>query len=320
MACAGLFVGATAHGAKTGAAYLFVYFTGNAPEKEQICYAVSSDGFNYTPLNGGKPVISSDTISLKKGVRDPHILRGEDGWFYMVATDMRSRQGWTSNRGIVMMRSKDMIGWTHHTVDFPERYAGTMFARAVRVWAPQTIYDRKARKYMVYFSVLTDDGQCPYDKVFRVYANGDFSDLEGTPEVLFDYGKPAIDTDIVQDESGTYHVFFKTEGEKKKGIRQYLAGDLCDASGWELLPGTCEDTDKDVEGSGVFRRAEGDWVLMYDCYRNGHYQFCISKDLTDFKRVRDTATQGEFTPRHGTVIAITQEELERLREAFPGAG
>ena len=31
-----------------GKYYLFTYFTGNAPEQEQICYAVSTDGFNYT--------------------------------------------------------------------------------------------------------------------------------------------------------------------------------------------------------------------------------------------------------------------------------
>ena len=216
LVCAGTFASTTTLQAKKKVAYLFTYFTGNAPEQEQICYAISTDGFSYTPLNDGKPVISSDTISLKKGVRDPHILRGEDGYFYMVVTNMRSSQGWTSNRGIVLMRSKDMVNWTHHTVNFPEKYANTMFANVIRVWAPQTIYDKKAKKYMVYFSILTDDGQCPYDKVFWAYANEDFSDLEGEPKVLFDYKKPSIDTDIVQDDNGTYHIFFKTEGEQKK--------------------------------------------------------------------------------------------------------
>ena len=121
------------------------------------------------------------------------------------------------------------------------------------------------------------------------------------------------------DDVGEHRVsvFFKTEGEQKKGIRQYLAKDLHNPAEWELLPGTFEDTDKAVEGSGVFQRIEGDWVLMYDCYMNGHYQFCTSKDLMKFKRVQDTATQGAFTPRHGTVIAITQKELKRLQKAFP---
>ena len=80
--------------AKKEESYLFTYFTGNAPEQEQIHYALSSDGWNYTPLNDGAPVILSDTIALKKCVRDPHILRGNDGWFYQVITDMRCWDGW----------------------------------------------------------------------------------------------------------------------------------------------------------------------------------------------------------------------------------
>ncbi|MCD8318350.1 MAG: glycoside hydrolase family 43 protein [Paraprevotella sp.] len=317
LMCIGAMASTTSLQAKKKVAYLFTYFTGNAPEQEQIHYAISRDGFNYTPLNNGRPVIASDTISIKKGLRDPHILRGEDGYFYMVVTDMRASQGWASNRGLVLMRSKDLVNWSHHTVDFPEKYAGTMFAHATRVWAPQTIYDKDAKKYMVYFSILTDDGTCPYDKVFWAYANKDFSDLEGEPQVLFDYKKPSIDTDIVEDEKGIYHIFFKTEGERKKGIRQYLAKDMHKPSEWQLLPGTFEDTDKAVEGSGVFRRIEGDWVLMYDCYLNGYYQFCTSKDLKSFKRIQDTATKGDFTPRHGTVITITQPELDRIEKAFP---
>ena len=44
-------------------AYLFTYFNSNKPEDEQICYALSDDGYNFKPLNNGAPVISSDTIA-----------------------------------------------------------------------------------------------------------------------------------------------------------------------------------------------------------------------------------------------------------------
>ena len=104
--------------------YLFVYFTGNTTTQQQICYALSSNGVDFIPLNGGAPVIASDTIAIMKGVRDPHILRGHDGWFYMVATDMDWTKGKWSNRGIVMMRSRNLLDWEHHTVDFHERFVG----------------------------------------------------------------------------------------------------------------------------------------------------------------------------------------------------
>lgn len=294
-------------------AYLFTYFTGNSIEQEQICYATSVDGWNYKPLNNGHPVIASDTIAHKKAVRDPHILRGEDGWFYQVATDMACSQGWSSNRGLVLMRSRNLINWEHHAINFPSRYKGTMFQHVTRVWAPQTIYDKEKGKYMVYFSVMTNDGNCPYDRVYYVYANEDFSDFEGEPQVLFDIGDACIDTDIVMDDDGLYHIFFKTEGQKKKGIRQFVAKSLLNSEEWTLLDGYCQDTKEQVEGSGVFRLFDGTWVLMYDCYMNHHYQFCESTDLKTFKQVTNTKTSGRFTPRHGTVITITQPELDLLR-------
>ncbi len=298
--------------------YLFAYFTGNAPQEEQIHFAVSDDGFNYTPLNGGAPIIASDTIAVAKGVRDPHILRGEDGTYYMVVTDMRSSLGWTSNRGIILLHSKDLVHWTHHAIQFPEKYKGTNFANVIRVWAPQTIYDKSKGKYMVYFSLLTNDGSIPYDRVYYCYANSDFSDLEGEPQVLFDYKQPAIDTDIVQDDKGIYHLFFKTEGDSHKGIKQYTFTDLHKPETWTLRPGYCEQTKKAVEGAGVFPLIKGGWCLMYDCYMNGHYQFVKSTDdLNTFTFVQDTQTQGKFTPRHGTTIQITSKEYKRLLKAFP---
>ena len=304
---------ATAASAGARNKYLFVYFTGNSPEQEQISYAISDDGFNYQPLNGGKPVVASDSIALTGCVRDPHILRTQAGDYLMVATDMRSSLGWISNRGIVLMRSRDLIHWEHHTVNFPQKYAGTNLANVTRVWAPQTIYDEKAGKYMVYFSLLTNDGTIPYDRVYWAYANEDFSDLEGEPQVLFDFHAPAIDTDIVQDRSGEYHLFFKTEQEgAHKGIRQYVFRNLHAPDTWTLLDGFCEQTKDNVEGAGVFPLIDGGWCLMYDCYTAGHYQFTRTDDLRSFRWVADTKTSGAFTPRHGTVIQIPPKEYKQL--------
>ena len=301
--------------AEDGSKYLFAYFTGNAPDQEQICYALSDDGYNYLPINGGRPIVMGDSIARTGCVRDPHLLRGNDGWFYMVVTDMRSELGWASNRGIVLMRSRNLIHWQHHTVHFPEKYKGSCFANVTRVWAPQTLYDAEAGRLMVYFSLLTDDGSIPYDRVYWQYANADFSDLEGEPQVLFDYHQPAIDTDIVRDDAGVYHLFFKTEADgAHKGIRQYTFTDLHHPDTWTLHDGFCETTDHDVEGAGVFRLKDGNWCLMYDCYMNGCYQFTSSPDLMHFSYVQDTKTSGAFTPRHGTVILISSEEARRLCE------
>ncbi len=298
-------------------AYLFTYFTGNAPEEEQICYALSDDGYNYTPLNHGNPVIKSDSIALTGCVRDPHILRGEDGkTFYMVVTDMRSSLGWSSNRGMVLLKSTDLIHWQHSTVHFPTKYPKT-WGNVIRVWAPETIYDHVARRYMVFYSLRTSDHDS-FDRIYYSYVNDDFTDLIGEPQYLFDNGAATIDGDIVFNPADQlYHLFYKSESGR--GIYQATAKQLTAERGkrpgsqWTKIDGHVDQTKKAVEGVGVCQSIDGkSWIVMYDCYGDGHYQFCTSQDLKTFQWVQDTQTKGKFTPRHGTIIPITQAEKDRL--------
>lgn len=306
--------------------YLFVYFPSN--DDENLYYAVSRDGFNYTPLNGGQPVMSSDTVALKKGIRDPHILRGEDGSFYMVATDMKSAEGWASNRGMVLYKSDDLVNWTHSTVHIPDRFPE--WKNVTRVWAPEVIWDPdyvntdgSKGRYLIFFSMLTDDGKCEYDKIYYCYANDDFTDLMTDPVYFYDRGSATIDGDIAYDErTGLYHLVYKNEGQG--GICQVTSPRLTAEPGkapgsqWSAPSGTLQQTDVPVEGAGMFRLIDSDkWILMYDCYTSGYYQFCSTDDLENFKLEAQTETKGAFTPRHGTVIPVTARELARITKAFP---
>ncbi len=277
-------------------AYLFTYFNSNAPEDEQICYALSDDGYNFTPLNHGAPVITSDTIALTQCVRDPHILR----------------LGWSSNRGMVLLKSTDLVHWQHSTINFPTRYTKA-WKNVIRVWAPETIYDRRAGKYMVFYSLRTSDPGS-FDKIYYQYANSDFTDLEGEPRWLFDAGNATIDGDIVyNDADQLYHLFYKQEAGR--GIYQAVAKELTDK--WQMIEGNVEQTKEAVEGVGVCKAIDGrSWIIMYDCYGNGHYQFCRSEDLKTFQFVQNTETKGKFTPRHGTIIPITRAEKARLLKEF----
>lgn len=301
---------AWADSAEKMSAYLFTYFTGNAPEEEQIRFAVSRDGFNYYALNNNEPVISSDTIAYKAGVRDPHILRGEDGYFYMVVTDMRSEEGWTSNRGLILLRSKNLTDWTHSAIHFPTTWGAT-FGNVLRVWAPQTIYDREAGKYMVYFSILsTTPGD--YDKTYYCYANEDFTALTA-PKVLYDRGKSTIDADIIYKD-GEYHMFFKTEGNGN-GIMIAKTKNLTDHT-WVTNNEYVDQSKHAVEGSAVFEMLDGKtYILMYDVYSRGHYEFCKSYDLEHFELMKE-GYSFDFHPRHGTIITITEAELRQLNQKW----
>lgn len=312
--------------------YLFTFFPSNS--NENLYYAYSDDGFNYTVLNNGERVMASDTVAIKKGIRDPHILRGEDGkTFYMVATDMRSAEGWDSNRGIVMYKSTDLIHWQHSTVNFPTRFPDG-WSSVTRVWAPELIWDKDYEnadgtkgRYLVYFSLLTsDDGTCNYDKVYYCYANDDFTDLLDYPVHFYDRGSATIDADIVYDEGDRlYHMIYKNEGSG--GICHVTAERLTampgEATGsqWSAPTGMVQQTNVAVEGGGIFRLiGENTWVVMYDCYGSGYYQFCTTTDWKTYTLRAQTATSGAFTPRHGTVIPITTAEYNALIQAFPAPG
>ena len=292
-------------------AYLFTYFTGNGDGEEAIRYAISEDGYNFHALNNNEPIIVSDSISRSGGVRDPHILRKEDGsGYYMVVTDLLAQKGWT-NTAMTLLKSDDMLSWSSTIIDIPQTYPE--FSEVMRVWAPQTIYDPSAKKYMVYFSMLEPGS---YDKIYYAYVNEDFTGLESAPKQLFfnPNEKASIDGDIIKKD-GKFYLFYKTEGDTDKGIKVAISDSL--TSGYKAEPGNVDQTDKAVEGSGVFKLINSeDYILMYDVYIDGSYQFTKSSDLKNFEIVDEDISMN-FHPRHGTVMRITTEEMQRLLKAFP---
>lgn len=291
-------------------AYLFAYFTGNTGNEEALRFAISRDGFTYKALNNNQPILDSKAISSSGGIRDPHILRGADNkTFYMVATDMVSARGWNSNRAMILMKSTNLIDWQTSVVNIQKAFAG--FTDLLRVWAPQTIYHSEKGKYMVYWAMKV--GNEP-DKIYYAYANDDFTALDSAPEILFanPKGGACIDADIVFKD-GLYHLFFKTEGDGngiKKAVSAFLTGK------YEMIDKYLQSTANAVEGGCVFQLADSDkWLLIYDMYMNGAYQFTQSADLLNFSVVT-TPVVFDFTPRHGTIIPITKKETERLMKKW----
>ncbi len=304
-------------------AYLFAYFEGGGDkyQQEQLRFAVSRDARHWYSLNGNSPVIASDSISVSGGIRDPHILRGPDGCYYIVATDMYvAKNGWRDNPGIVLMKSEDLIHWTHAYIhlshDYPEE-----FGDAYWVWAPQTIYDRRARKLMIYFTLQRTDRKSLI--TYYAYANKDFTGFRKAPEELFSAKYGSIDNDIIYKD-GIYHLFYKgnTKDEQgrefKNGIQQ--ATSKCIKGPWVedfVYLDAYADTRTGVEGSSVFplHDGSGEWILMYDLYGSGRYEFQTSKDLSHWTETPQSFTK-DFFPRHGSVISITEEELQRLQQVW----
>ncbi|QNR82867.1 glycoside hydrolase family 43 protein [Pedobacter riviphilus] len=305
-------------------AYLFTYFEGTGPKElqEQLRYGISADAINWSALNNNQPIISSELISATGGIRDPHLLRGENiNDFFLVATDMFTvKNGWEHNPGIVMMRSSDLITWKHNIIDLEKSYP-KKFPNVKWVWAPQTIYDPSVNKYMVYFTVrLKND---PALDFYCAYANKDFTAFEEEPKLMFKAKYGAIDGDIIYKD-GLYHFFYKgnTKDENgkefKNGIQQATAKTLQGPwiEDFKYLDAYAE-KHISVEGSGIFKlNNSSDYVLMYDMYRDHRYEFQRSSDLFLFAPPQSFIKN--FNPRHGTVINITAKEAQRLGQKWPG--
>ena len=312
----------TREGQGGGSGYLFAYFEGSGDQNlmEQLRFAVSEDAQNWYALNGNRPIIASDSISESGGIRDPHILRGEDGCYYIVATDMHTfdpKQGWGANPGIVMLKSKDLVNWTHSKINLSKDWS-EHFGDAYWVWAPQTIYDRKARKYMIYFTLQRNDRKTLI--TYYAYANSDFTAFESEPRVLFAAKYGSIDNDIIEKD-GVYHLFYKgnTKDENgkeiKNGIQQATSKKLTGPykEDFEYIDAYAG-TRTHVEGSGVFKCGD-EYILMYDLYSSGRYEFQRSKDLKTFTKEPESFRK-DFFPRHGTVMPVTADELERLQQKW----
>lgn len=325
-------------------AYLLVYFSDS---DHSVHFAVSRDGYSFKALNDNRPVIAGDTLSDQRGIRDPHIYRGPDGNFYMVATDLHiyamkhgiretewerpDEYGWGNNRGLVLMKSSDLINWTHNETRLDKLFPDD-FGDIGCAWAPQTIYDPDKDAMMVYFTIrkkgehikeATKDER--KTRLYYSYANNDFTELATKPEKLYDYPDEDIqvlDADISPTPDSRYAMTYVAQ-EHPGGIKIAFSEKI--NSCYDYLPGQIDGEPKSCEAPNVWKRiGENRWVVMYDIFSIDPHNFGFV-ETTDFKtfipigRFNDGPMKSvNFnSPKHGSVIHITAEEADRLEQHFP---
>ncbi|MCR8666176.1 glycoside hydrolase family 43 protein [Aestuariibaculum sp. M13] len=310
-------------------AYLMTYFK---DDDHSLHMALSADGYTFTDINKGKAIVAGDTISSQKGIRDPHISRGPDGAFYVVMTDLHifgkekgirntqwERPGeqfdWGNNRGFVLMKSYDLIHWTHSNFLFNEHFEG--FENIGCAWAPQSIYDPKEKKMMVYFTMRMGHG---LTKLYYAYANEDFTKLITEPIPLFEYPDETIqilDADISRMSDGRYCMTYVAQ-ERHIGVKMAFSNEI--NSGYEYNPEWVDKEPGSCEAPNVWKRFDKDtWVLMYDIYSINPHNFGFV-ETSDFKNFKDLGhfnegamkTTNFSSPKHGAVIHLSKKEAVQL--------
>ncbi|NDW19687.1 beta-xylosidase [Dysgonomonas sp. 216] len=313
---------------KDMSAYLMVF---HKDDTHGLYMALSTDGYSFTALNDAKPIMSGDTIADQKGIRDPHIYRGPDGAFYMAMTDLhvfakrdglRSEEwerdgkiyGWGNNRGLILMKSWNLINWKRTNIRFNEISA--QFQEIGCAWAPETVYDEESGKLMIYFTMRYKNEP---NKLYYAYVNEDYNRLESMPKLLFEYPNEkvsAIDADITKI-NGKYRMFYVAH-DGVAGIKQAVSDKVngnyeYDSRWYDPEPRACE-------APNVWKRiGEEKWVLMYDCYGQKVHNFGFSEtsDFVHFKNLEHfnegvMRTTNFTSPKHGAIIHLTKEEADKL--------
>lgn len=309
-------------------AYLMVF---HRDETHGLYMAVSRNGYTFTAVNEGQPVLAGDTIASQHGIRDPHIFRGPDGAFYLAMTDLHvfarrdgyrdtewerpgEAYGWGNNRGLVLMKSWDLINWSRANIRFDQLSAG--LGEIGCVWAPEVAYDDEKGRLMIYYTMRFKNEQ---NRLYYVYVNDDFNRIESMPQILFEYPMDnisAIDGDITK-AGGKYHLFYVAH-DGNGGIKQAVSSRM--DGGYEYDPRWYDFEPKACEAPNVWKRiGEDKWVLMYDIFsiHPHNFGFAETSDFINFKNLGHfnegvMKTTNFTSPKHGAVIHLTKEEADRL--------
>jgi hypothetical protein len=311
--------------------YLFAYFTGDTRDGENIFLAVSdgNDALHWRPLNGGHPVFVSRRGTT--GLRDPFLFRRcADEGFVLMATDLAIGAGttWTDamNRGsrhIEVWTSFDLVEWSEQRhVELAPQGAGC-------AWAPEAAWDPFRQAYRVIWTSTRNRGDGAAGRL-GVWTSVT-SDFEGfsPPELWIERPSSVLDATLLR-HAGSWHRFLKDDGSQTacSGIvheRSSRADALGARDAW-IEVSRCiglRDGVGPLEGPIAFRANPGDvngdvTYLFVDEFGGGRgYLPLVGASLDE----PDWRLASSFTmppgARHGSVLALTAAEAERVEGAFP---
>lgn len=296
--------------------YLFVTFKGEqTPLSEQIYFALSADGRRWSALNNGQPTLVSGLG--ERGVRDPYLIRAIDGGkFHLIATDLSiNRNGdWqravrSGSKSIVVWDSTNLVHWS------APRLVKVAPDDAGCTWAPEAVYDEARKEYLVFWASTTARDDFKKHRIWGAWTK-DFASFSA-PFIYIEKPWTLIDTTIVR-ENHRYYRFSKDEQFKAITLEQ--SDSL--TNGWRDVTNFSLAAIRGYEGPECYviqpaaENQPATWCLILDQYSKGTgYQPFVTKDLKGGQFHPGEGFVFPFRFRHGAVLPITAEEMNRLKAA-----
>jgi hypothetical protein len=299
--------------------YLMTHFIGEGSNGQQIYFSYSTDGLNWSDLNGGGIALRS-TVGTK-GVRDPALVRSPDGSkYWIIATDLciSCGQNWSQSindgsRNLVVWESTDLINWSEPWL---LNVAGAI-PDGRNAWAPEAIWDPATNNYVLYWATNVPQNGATKHRIFYARTS-DFRTIT-TPQIYIDRPgtQELIDTQIVEMPAGVGNYrYVRASGDGQitlEGSNSILGTwtNLGNLSGIGL-------TGAQVEGPMWMKfRDRNEWALYLDQYSSGRGYMPVTSTNPSVPGTYQLPAAGSYNmgvnkKRHGSILNLTAAEDTRV--------
>ncbi|CAM5368741.1 glycoside hydrolase family 43 protein [Streptomyces coeruleorubidus] len=299
--------------------YLMTHFIGEGSTGQQIYFSHSTDGLNWSDLNGGGMTLRS-TVGTR-GVRDPALVRAPGGdKYWIIATDLciDCGQSWddsmnNGSRNLVVWESTDLVTWSQPRL---LNVAGAI-PDGRNAWAPEAIWNPETNDYVLYWATNATRGGVLKHRIYYARTT-DFRTIT-TPQLYID--RPGtqniIDTQIVEVPSGVGNFrYVRASGDGQitlEGSNSILGTwtNLGNLSGIGL-------TGSQVEGPMWMKfRDRNEWTLYLDQYASGRGYMPVTTTNPSASGTYRLPASGSYNlggtkKRHGAILNLTAAEESRV--------
>ncbi len=280
---------------------------------DRLHIALSSDGRNWTPLNGNNPV-------WEQRVRDPYIRKGHDGLWRILATGGgRNPDRAKVGPGCLYATSPDLIHWqVERSLPLMKDVRDESGALAGNIWAPEWFYNDKTGEYILIWSSSFKDAGWKDSRLWYCITT-DWKTF--TPaKVLFDPPYSVIDGTLLE-QNGAYYLFHKEEefgaGTGERRAIRVARADKPEGP-WSIIEGHLNNgqiVPVITEGPTVMKDPlRPGWLLLYDYCMTNRFGASYSPDLIHWTVEEDVSFPPEA--RHGCVTQLTHQEAELILEYY----
>ena len=184
--------------------------------------------------------------------------------------------------------------------------------------------DPEARFYQgKYYIYVTHS--LPFDQQHNhsCFVSADLENWEKIENIIdmttFPWVKRAVWAPTVEEVGGKYYYIFASgdiHSTSEKGGLEIAVSDRPEGP-YEDKPVVVSVAPSGVEGSEMYPINGTDtWVMIMDEYGKGRFFMQQTENLRDYKPVAREDYEMDFSPRHGSVMEISDEEYERLVDRY----